>query len=647
MAVVLLALASSAAYSQVKDATWNGPVRLSTMDGTVQDTSITVDRYGYSHVIWIENRLFEERVVIRYARFDAEQWSTPIVVDELYPAFAGQAVQLSSTIDENDTLWLVWGGNGSPIHLRSVNIRYSLDLRNWKSSRYEIEAFKKRLLARNGVLHLIYSKYYGVRPNGVFYRRSTDLGLSWSAEEVLDRNVPAEYAVADLDATMDAAGRLHTVWSYTNFTGQVQRMLYSRSTDAGITWATPFILDQAPLTSPDFLRSGIPHVSATPSRIVAIWGGGGEANVGRRSRFSVDGGASWSGVDQLFGALHGVGGTDGTAVDSAGRLHVLAQVRWPQGLYHTILQEGTWSVPKMTYLIAEDAAAVMGERIHAQYLHLVSSPNQQLVTTMETCAAGCADTSTWPRNSILFGMSTKADLSSLKAISSVSSATYNQGLAPSMIAAGLVADVPVSELLTSPTGAVLALGGVGVEITDAKGVNFSAPIYAVAGTQVNFQVPAGVAAGTAKIRVRGPQGLLAQGSATIGAVAPGLYTINGQGTGLAAALTLRVNPDGSRTDGTVFDPVTVAPLPLDVRAESGELYLLLFGTGLRNFAGDVSASIGGTNISVLAVVPQPEFPGLDQVNLGPIPASLAGRGNVTVVLRVDGLETNPVTVTIQ
>ena len=50
---------------------------------------------------------------------------------------------------------------------------------------------------------------------------------------------------------------------------------------------------------------------------------------------------------------------------------------------------------------------------------------------------------------------------------------------------------------------------------------------------------------------------------------------------------------------------------------------------------------------MLGAVPQGQFVGLDQVNLGPLPRSLTGRGEVDIVLTVDGKVANTVTVTIQ
>jgi uncharacterized protein (TIGR03437 family) len=61
---------------------------------------------------------------------------------------------------------------------------------------------------------------------------------------------------------------------------------------------------------------------------------------------------------------------------------------------------------------------------------------------------------------------------------------------------------------------------------------------------------------------------------------------------------------------------------------------------------NVHCTIGGVSAPVLYAGPQNTFTGLDQVNVQ-IPAELAGRGEVTVVLSVDGQLANPVTVNVQ
>jgi uncharacterized protein (TIGR03437 family) len=84
---------------------------------------------------------------------------------------------------------------------------------------------------------------------------------------------------------------------------------------------------------------------------------------------------------------------------------------------------------------------------------------------------------------------------------------------------------------------------------------------------------------------------------------------------------------------------------LDLGGETDLVVLSVFGTGMRGFTGQITATIGGVDAQVLGFAPSGQFEGLDQINLL-IPRSLAGQGVVQIQLTVDGLALNPVTVTI-
>lgn len=88
-------------------------------------------------------------------------------------------------------------------------------------------------------------------------------------------------------------------------------------------------------------------------------------------------------------------------------------------------------------------------------------------------------------------------------------------------------------------------------------------------------------------------------------------------------------------------------MPIDLGSEGDQVILLLFGSGIRYRSGlaGVKAVIGGENAEVLYAGLQPESVGLDQINVR-LPRSLIGRGEVNVVLTVDGRVANTVTVMI-
>jgi len=185
------------------------------------------------------------------------------------------------------------------------------------------------------------------------------------------------------------------------------------------------------------------------------------------------------------------------------------------------------------------------------------------------------------------------------------------------------------------------LAGTSVKVLDSAGVERAAPLYFVSPAQVNYQIPPGTALGLATVAVANEAGIEYAASVEIVSVAPGLFSASGTGQGLAAANVLRVKADGSQ----IYEPVTQ---PIDLGPETDQVYLLLYGTGIRRRSslGAVRVSIGGTDAPVSYAGPQPEYPGLDQVNIL-LPRMLSGRGEVDVALRVDGKAANVVRVSVR
>ena len=77
--------------------------------------------------------------------------------------------------------------------------------------------------------------------------------------------------------------------------------------------------------------------------------------------------------------------------------------------------------------------------------------------------------------------------------------------------------------------------------------------------------------------------------------------------------------------------------------------LLLVGTGIRgrSAVASVTCTVGGVNVPVSFAGAQGDLVGLDQINVGPLPRALAGRGEVDLVLLVDGKAANTVRVNIK
>ena len=213
----------------------------------------------------------------------------------------------------------------------------------------------------------------------------------------------------------------------------------------------------------------------------------------------------------------------------------------------------------------------------------------------------------------------------------------------SIFGTDLASQLEIARSVPLPT----TLAGTTVEVTDSQGTTRAAPLFFVSGLQVNCLIPAGTVAGPATLVIRSNGRASADVMRQVASVAPGLFSANATGSGVAAAAAVRVDGQGIQTPVQVFDANQVPRVatPIDLGPGNDPVVLLLFGTGLRGFQS-VAATIGGVAAQVLGVAVQPEFAGLDQANVI-IPRSLIGRGEVAVDVTIDGQPLNTVTVSIR
>jgi uncharacterized protein (TIGR03437 family) len=214
---------------------------------------------------------------------------------------------------------------------------------------------------------------------------------------------------------------------------------------------------------------------------------------------------------------------------------------------------------------------------------------------------------------------------------------YGQSLAAAIAQAG---SVPL------PT----ALGGVTLVVTDASGVQRNAPLLYVSPGQINFLLPDNIAPGTATFALTGspaPQSF----TTAVDPVAPALFSMNGTGAGVAAALGVRVQAGNGQLQSSI--PVfqcgsagcNAVPIALGVDTP---VFLSFYGTGIRNRTSlaNVSLTVNGVDVPVQYAGPAPGFEGLDQVNVG-LSLALRGAGESKVILTVDGRTSNTVTINVQ
>jgi uncharacterized protein (TIGR03437 family) len=241
------------------------------------------------------------------------------------------------------------------------------------------------------------------------------------------------------------------------------------------------------------------------------------------------------------------------------------------------------------------------------------------------------------------------------AFATVSAASFQQGvpLAPNSIAAGFgQTGVMDMDIFIAPAGEELPteLGGTRVLVADSVGTERESLLFFVSGGQINYVIPAETVPGPATVRIVRAGQTTAQGSIQINQLAPGLFSANANGQGVAAAQIFRIRENGEQVFEEIaqFGGVSFEPIPVDFGPEGDQIFLVLYGTGFRNNSGaaGATASVGGEASQVLFAGPQGGFVGLDQANLS-LSRSLAGRGVVNISFTVDGAAANTVTVAFE
>jgi len=236
----------------------------------------------------------------------------------------------------------------------------------------------------------------------------------------------------------------------------------------------------------------------------------------------------------------------------------------------------------------------------------------------------------------------------------VNGATFSlSSVAPESIVSVFAAGISTATVSTPSTTLPETLSNVTISVTDSSNATRPAPLYFVSSGQANFLLPANTAAGKATVTVRKQDGTSVSGTLFVTPTAPGLFSANATGQGVAYVNALRADSLGNQTAVTAFaydqTQQKIVATPISLGAATDSVYLVLAGTGIRGekVLTNITAQVGGTSVPVTYAAAQGQFPGLDQVNIGPLPRTLAGRGEVNLYLTVNGNRSNTVTIAIQ
>jgi uncharacterized protein (TIGR03437 family) len=153
----------------------------------------------------------------------------------------------------------------------------------------------------------------------------------------------------------------------------------------------------------------------------------------------------------------------------------------------------------------------------------------------------------------------------------------------------------------------------------------AAEIFFVSPSQITFLVPPQTEMGSADVVVTNSENFASRGTVTILRAAPGVFTKSGDGSGPGVILSSDLLQEGP------FDPT------------DDKLRLTIFATGARN-GSQTTVAMGGRLVTGESVIPSPDMPGLDEINVL-VPRDLRGAGTMDLLVQSDGRASNSVSVT--
>jgi hypothetical protein len=382
LAVSLLSIFGIArAPAQAQGGGWSKPYRLSSEAGMASEGYLVADQYGYVHCFWKETLFNGQGNVIKYARFDGATWTKP---NEIY--ITKQEVRnVSPLVDQQGMLYIAWaegqGGSDYYTYLYTyAPANNALSAQNWAppaQTKLPARTAYMRVDSR-GMFHILYINQ--TEETGVYYIGSDDKGITWSEPIWLDPDILPDHIPDSLNFEIDENDGLHAAWWYGGLNrSKPDWVRYTHSLDGGRTWSDPFMIDQYDEESEHNLTVASPVMTVQGETVHVVWAAGQLPY--RYHRFSTDAGQTWSTPVQIFGELHGQA-FDGLAVDRAGRVHFVGQIRYPMGIYHAYWDQTRWSKPSPVYIIAEEGSEDdFGDRVHAHFTLPVIRAGNQLVLT--------------------------------------------------------------------------------------------------------------------------------------------------------------------------------------------------------------------------------------------------------------------------
>ena len=292
--------------------TWSGLVRITWMSGWASPPHIAADTGSGIHLVWADHSPGNYEIFYKRSTDSGASWSglTRMTWN------SGGSSSPSVAADSGNGIHMVWGdstpGNEEIFYKRSTNsgVSWMGNIRlTWNSD----QSTSPHLAVDLGnIIHVVWSNNTSTNFE-IFYKRSTDVGATWSGLSRLTWN--AGNSLNPIIAA-DSSGGIHVVW--VDYSPGNEEIFYKRSTDGGGSWSGPKRMTW------NAGESSFPSIEADAGTgVYIVWYDDPTLNREVYLRESTDSGVTWSGLTRLTWNNGKSMMPDLAAVPSTSDLHIV------------------------------------------------------------------------------------------------------------------------------------------------------------------------------------------------------------------------------------------------------------------------------------------------------------------------------------
>ena len=236
----------------------------------------------YVHVVWYDKRDGNCEIYYKRSTDGGISWGADLRLSN-YPAYSWYPSLAVSGLYVHVAWWEAIDGNYEIYYKRSTDggISWGADTRlTYDSASSSLPSIS----VSGSMVHVVWhdERNGGIINSEIYYKRSTDAGISWG-EDIRLTNAP----YSSKNSTIYVCGSIvHVAWFDTR-DGYTEEIYYKRSTDEGISWGTDTRLTNNSGYSVN------PNILASDSIVHIAWVDNSDYNKEIYYKRSSDGGLSW------------------------------------------------------------------------------------------------------------------------------------------------------------------------------------------------------------------------------------------------------------------------------------------------------------------------------------------------------------------